>query len=99
MTGGSFLALILISMGWLLFLGGLATNYYVLRRQLKAREGEATPSGMGFVPGVVGSVTVFFSVPALAGLGVDVPWPWLWIALPLVLDPYCVPGLLLLLRK
>jgi len=99
MTGGAFLGLILISMGWLLFLGGLATNYYVLRRQLNAKEGEATPSGMGFIPGVAGSLTVFFSIPALAGLGLEVPWPWLWIALPLFLDPYCLPGLLLLVRK
>jgi hypothetical protein len=99
MTGGGLLGLILVSMGWLLFLGGLATNYCVLRRQLRAKEGEAVPSGMGFIPGVVGSVTVFFTLPALAGLGVHVPWPWLWIALPLFLDPYCLPGLLLLLRK
>lgn len=99
MTGGALLGLILLSMGWLLFLGGLATNYSVLRRQLKAKEGEATPSGLGFIPGVAGSLAVFFTLPALAGLGLEVPWPWLWIALPLFLDPYCVPGLLLLLRK
>jgi hypothetical protein len=48
---------------------------------------------------VVGSVTVFFSIPALARHGVEVPWPWLWILLPLVVDPYCVGGLLALLRK
>ena len=99
MTGGALLGLILVSMGWLFFLAGLATNYYVLRRSLKARPGEATPSGLGFIPGVVGSITVFFSIPALARGGVEVPWPWLWILLPLVLDPYCLPGLLLLLRK
>jgi len=99
MTGGALLGLILISMGWLLFLGGLATNYYVLRRQFKAKEGDARPSGMGFLPGVVGSLTVFFTIPALTAFGWDVPWPWLWIALPLFLDPYCLPGLWLLLRK
>jgi uncharacterized membrane protein YdbT with pleckstrin-like domain len=40
---------------------------------------------MGFVPGLVGSVAVFFTIPALARYGVEVPWPWLWILLPLVL--------------
>jgi hypothetical protein len=48
---------------------------------------------------VVGSVTVFFSVPALARLGVDLPWPWVWILAPLVLDPLCIGGLVLLLRR
>jgi len=29
-----------------------------------------------------------------------VPWPWFWIVLPLVMDPYCAGGLVLLaLRK
>lgn len=38
------------------------------------------------VPGIVGSLTVFFTVPALARHGVEVPWPWLWILLPLALE-------------
>ena len=75
MTGGGLLELILLSMGWLFFLGGLAANY-----QAKSA------SRLGFVPGVVGSITVFFSVPALAGYGIEVPWPWLWILLPLIID-------------
>jgi hypothetical protein len=55
---------------------------------------------MGFIPGVVGSISVFFTLPAAARYGVDVPWPWLWILLPLVIDPYCIGGLVLLaLRK
>jgi hypothetical protein len=95
MTGGALLGLILASMGWLFFLAGTAFNYQVLRRSLKAKAGEPVPSGLGFIPGVIGSISAFFSVPAL-----EVPWPWLWIALPLVIDPYCVPGaLMLLLRK
>jgi hypothetical protein len=40
-----------------------------------------------FLPGIVGSVTVFFTIPALARHDVDVPWPWLWILLPLTIEP------------
>jgi len=99
MTGGGLLELILLSMAWLFFLGGLAANYQVLARSLKARPGDTVPSSLGFIPGVAGSVTVFFSIPALAGHGIEVPWPWLWIVLPLVVDPYCVGGLVLLLVR
>jgi hypothetical protein len=100
MTGGGLLELVLISMGWLFFLGGLIAHYQILRRSLRAKPDERVPSNMGFVPGVVGSVTVFFTLPALARYGVDIPWSWLWILLPLVIDPYCIGGLVLLaLRK
>jgi len=68
MSGGALLALILISMGWLAFIGGLAM-------------------GVRYLPGVVGSVTVFFTLPAVAKYGIEVPWPWLWILLPLAVDP------------
>ena len=57
------------------------------------------PSCLGFLPGIAGSITVFFSIPALASYGVKVPWPWLWILLPLVVDPYCIGGLVLLLVR
>ena len=87
MTGVSLLALILISMGWLFFLAGLTINY-----RTKGR-------GIPLLPGLVGSVTVFFSLPPLINHGLDVPWPWLWILLPLVLDPGCAPGLLRRLGK
>ena len=80
MTGGAFLGLILLSMGWLFFLGGLAAN--ALRRGAKR--------GLGPLPGLVGSLTVFFSLPTLRNYGVDAPWPWLWILLPLALDPWLV---------
>ncbi|HKU45581.1 MAG TPA: hypothetical protein VJQ58_01775 [Burkholderiales bacterium] len=90
MTGLGFLGLILISMGWLFFLGGVAINYQALRRSRK---------GIPFLPGVAGSLTVFFSIPALAKLGVEAPWPWLWILLPLVIDPSCALGVLRLLRQ
>ncbi|HET7671089.1 MAG TPA: hypothetical protein VFK84_11825 [Burkholderiales bacterium] len=72
-------------MAWLFFLAGLAINYQALRRSAR---------GMPILPGVVGSLAAFFSVQAL-----DAPWPWLWILLPLFIDPYCVPGVLLLLRR
>ncbi len=94
MTGGGLLGLVLLSMAWLFFLGGLAANYQVLRLSLKAKEGERVPSSLGFIPGVAGSIAVFFTIPALARYGLDIPWPWLWILLPLVIDPYCLGGFL-----
>jgi len=90
MTGTDFLALVLVSMGWLFFLAGLAVNYSARRR---------SRPGIPLLPGLIGSVTVFFSLPPLIQRGMDVPWPWLWILLPLVLDPGCVPGLLRRLRQ
>ena len=99
MTGAALLGLVLLSMGWLFFLAGLGVNYRLLRRSLKAKEGERVPSGLGVVPGVIGSITVFYTVPALARYGIEVPWPWLWILLPLVLDPYCMPLFALLLVR
>ena len=89
-TGTGLLALLLVSMGWLFFLAGLATNYAAARR---------SRPGIPLLPGLIGSVPVFFSLPPLIQRGVDVPWPWLWILLPLVLDPGCVPGLLRRLRQ
>ena len=79
MSGGALLALILISMGWLFFLAGLAANSHARRKKTRAR--------LGFAPGVVGSITAFFTIPALAKYGVEVPWPWLWIVLPLLIEP------------
>ena len=96
MTGTGLLGLVLLSMAWLFFLAGLAANYHALARTLRAKPGAARVSGLGFVPGVFGSLAVFFTLPALAKQGIGVPWPWLWIALPLFLDPYCMGGFLLL---
>ncbi len=84
MTGGGLLELILLSMAWLFFVGGIAANWHVLRRQLKRKSADQqVPSG--------------HTIPALAKYGAEVPWPWLWIVLPLVIDPYCLGGFLLLL--
>jgi len=74
MTGGALLGLTLLSMGWLFFLGGIAVNVVSARKKQR---------GLGLLPAIVGSVTVFFSLSALAKLGVQAPWPWLWILLPL----------------
>ena len=79
MSGGALLALMLISIGWLFFLVGLAANSHARHKK--------TRSSLGFAPGVVGSITVFFTIPALAKYGVEVPWPWLWIVLPLLIEP------------
>jgi len=76
MTGGALLGLFLISMGWLFFLGGAALNELARRKRQR---------GLGFLPALVGSVTVFFSIPAVTRYGIEVPWPWLWILLPLAL--------------
>ena len=43
--------------------------------------------GLRLLPGIVGSVTVFFTVPMLARHGLEPGWPWLWILLPLLIDP------------
>ena len=90
MTGTGLLGLILLSMAWLFGVGGIAANYWVLRVSLRAKQGEQRPSSLGFVPAVVCSLAMFFTIPTLKGWGVEVSWPWLWIALPPVLDPYCL---------
>jgi hypothetical protein len=97
MTGGALVGLTLLSMGWLFFLGGLAANIQAVRRSFQTR-GRA-PRGLGPLPGAVGSVTVLFSLPALARFGVELPWPWLWILAPLFIDPLCAGGLVRLLRR
>jgi hypothetical protein len=91
MTGGALLGLVLVSMGWLFFIAGVVLNYQALR----AKRGR----GLGPLPGVVGSVTMFFSMPVLAGHGIVLPWPWIWILAPLAIDPLCVGGLVLLVRR
>jgi hypothetical protein len=98
MTGGSLVGLILLSMAWLFFAGGAVTNFSVLRMAMKAKAGDSVPSGIPLIPGVVGSLAVFFTLPALAAYGIEVPWPWLWILLPLFLDVYCL-GWIFFLRK
>jgi hypothetical protein len=99
-TGNALLGLILLSMGWLFFLGGLLANYRAFSKAFKSPPGAPRPRAFGPLPGVVGSITVFWSVAALLKSGVAIAWPWFWIVLPLAIDPYCAGGLvLLLLRK
>src|SRR5258707_15646527 len=98
MTGGGLLELILLSMAWLFFVGGIAANWQGLRRQLRRKSAdEQVPSGLGFVPGVAGSPTLFFTIPPLPRDGAAGPRPRLWRVLPLVIDPYCPGGVFLLL--
>jgi hypothetical protein len=97
MSGGSFVGLILLSMAWLFFALGAVTNFSVLRRAMNAKQGERAPSGVPFLPGVVGSLAAFFTLPALAARGLELPWPWLWILLPLLLDVHCIGGVVLFL--
>ena len=99
MTGVGLLGLILLSMAWLFFLAALTVNYVVLIRWLRAKPGEHVPASLGFVPGVAGSLTMVLSLPALRRLGIDLPWPWFWILLPFLIDPYCIPVLVLLLIR
>lgn len=70
--------LVLLSMAWLFFAGGVVMNVAVLRKR--------AASGIPLLPGVVGSVAAFFTLPALGHYGIQMSWPWLWILLPLVLD-------------
>jgi hypothetical protein len=90
MTGGSLVGLVLLSMAWLFFAGGAVINFSVMRRARRAQPGQPARSGIPLLPGVVGSLAAFFTLPALGHYGVDVPWPWLWIVLPLLLDVSCV---------
>jgi hypothetical protein len=90
MSGGFWVGLILLSMGWLFFALGAAMNFHCWRKALAAREGERVPSGVPFLPGVAGSLSAFFTLPALASLGYELVWPWLWILAPLFLDVYCL---------
>lgn len=78
MTGSTLFGLVLLSMAWLFFLFGLAARFRLLKLDLR----------LGPLVGVVGSLAVFFTIPALARYGIAVPWPWLWILLPLALDQY-----------
>jgi hypothetical protein len=77
MTGGGLLGLVLLSMAWLFFLAGTALNWAELLRAFRHRKAALPP--IPFLPGVVGSLAVFFSAKEMA-------WPWLWILLPLVAE-------------
>ncbi|HSH06015.1 MAG TPA: hypothetical protein VLA41_00025 [Burkholderiales bacterium] len=98
MSGGYLLGLIGFSMASLFALAGLAINFQVWRAARRARPGERVASGIPILPGVVGSLTLFFLIPQLkTRFGVELPWPFLWILLPLVLDLQGLGGWLLAL--
>ena len=97
MTGVSLLGMMLLSMAWLFFIGGATLNFQVWRAARRVRHGARPPSGIPFLPGIVGSLAAFFSVGWALKQGYPLRWPWLWILLPLVLDVYCAGGLLLAL--
>jgi hypothetical protein len=99
MTGAALLGLVLLSMGWLFFLGGLVANYRAFVKALKAPAGAPRPRALGPLPGVVGSLSVFWSLAGLLHAGVVIPWPWLWILLPFAIDPYCLGALVLFARR
>ncbi len=95
-SGGYLLGLIGISMASLFALAGLAMNFHAWRGAQRAKPGERVPSGIPFLPGVVGSVTLFFLIPQLhKHLGIEVAWPFFWILLPLFLDLQGLGGSLL----
>ena len=95
-SGGYLLGLIGISMASLFALAGLAMNFHAWRGAQRAKPGERVPSGIPFLPGVVGSVTLFFLIPQLhKHLGIEVAWPFFWILLPLFLDLQGLGGILL----
>lgn len=96
MSGGYLLGLVGISMASLFALAGLAMNFQAWRVAQRAKPGERVPSGVPFLPGVVGSVTLFFLIPQLhTHLGIEVAWPFFWILLPLFLDLQGLGGILL----
>ncbi len=91
-SGGTLLGFTLFSMGWLFFLAGAAVNFAAWRRARRAPAGTRY-GGVALLPGLIGSVTAFFSVGTLLKAGWHVPWPWLWVLLPLFLDAGCVARL------
>ena len=85
-------------MASLFAIAGLVMNFQVWRAARHAKPGEQVPSAIPILPGVVGSLTLFFLIPQLrTRFGVELPWPFFWILLPLVLDLQGLGGLLLAL--
>jgi len=97
-SGGFLLGLIGLSMASLFALGGLVMNFQVWRAARRARPGERVAKGIPILPGVVGSLALFFLIPQLQlRFGLEVAWPFFWILLPLALDLQGLGGLLLAL--
>jgi len=98
MSGGYLLGLIGISMASLFAVAGLVINLQVWRAARRAKAGERVAPGIPILPGVVGSLTLFFLIPQLkVRFGLELPAPFFWILLPLVLDLQGLGGWLLAL--
>jgi len=96
MSGGYFFGLIALSMAWLFSILLLGANVIAWRAALRAKPGERTPSGIPLLPGVLASVTVFFTLPLVkTHAGFELPWPFFWILLPFFLDLYGLGGIVL----
>ena len=67
MSGSYLFGLIALSMAWLLAILMLAANFVAWRAARRAPPGAPRPSGIPFLPGILGSVTVFFTRPISAG--------------------------------
>jgi len=75
MSGAYLLGLIGISMASLFAVAGLVINFQVWRAARRAKAGERVASGIPILPGVVGSVTLFFLIPQLkARFGIELDW-------------------------
>jgi len=98
MSGGFLLGLLGISMASLFALAGLIMNYQVWRAALRAAPGEHVASGIPLLPGIAGSLALFFLIPQLkTRFAIELPWPFFWILLPLALDMQGAGGFLLAL--
>ncbi len=98
MSGKFLLGLVVASMLWLFFVLGAAVNFQVWRAWSKARVGERVPRGIPFLPGLLGAVAMFLTLPTVEQwLGWQPGW-WNFalLPLPLVLDVYCLGWILLL---
>ena len=98
MSGKFLLGLVVASMLWLFFVLGAAINFQVWRAWSKAKVGERVPHGIPFLPGVLGAVAMFLTLPTVEQWLGWRPgwWNFALLPLPLVLDVYCLGWILLL---
>jgi len=82
---------ILIVLAWLFFILGSIANLQIVWSLFKANKGQHTSSMVPLVPGLVGSLAVYFTLPQLSRWGYEASSPLLWIFLPLILDIGTLP--------